>query len=287
MKSNLSNFLLFSLLCLTALTSFTKQADQDNNRDSDAIAATADDVEADETFTEISNDVTGVNGDIAFAETEVGNDIQAWDPLTTRCYTVTISPLTIGVWPKTVTLDFGTGCLGKDGKTRKGKIITVFTGPLRIPGSKATTTFDGYYVNDVHVEGTHVINNTSTADIRRFTRTITEGKLSKPNGNYILWNATHIHTQTTGLGTPAYHWDDEFDITGNAQGQNSRNGTVNSWTRTITAAVHKKANCRYFDKGAVGLTFNGYSGSIDFGNGVCDNKATLSYTGGTIDITLH
>jgi hypothetical protein len=287
MKSNHAIFLLSSLMTLFSLTSCQKQPTTDTTRQTDAIAATSDDVEADETYTEISNDVTGVNRDIAFTETEVGNDTRPWDPLTTRCYTVSISPLALGVFPKTVIIDFGTSCLGKDGKTRKGKIITVFTGPLRIPGSKATTTFDAYYVNDVHVEGTHVIDNNSTADIRRFTRTITDGKLSKPNGNYINWNATHTNIQTTGLGTPNYHWDDEFDITGNASGQNSRNGTVNNWTRTITSPVHKKANCRWFDKGTTALTFNGYSGTFDFGNGDCDNKAVLLYNGGSIEVTLH
>ena len=282
---NLKVFIPF-LAGMFILGACKKEVSNNTDKQQEVVTATADDVEADATFTSVSNDVTGVSGDIAFSETEIGNDTQPLDPLTTHCYTVTINPLAITVFPKTVTIDFGTGCLGKDGKTRKGKIITVFTGPLRIPGSKATTTFDGYYVNDVHVEGTHVIDNNSTADLRRFTRTITEGKLTKSNGNYILWNANHTNTQTTGLGTPLFHWDDEFDITGTANGQNSHNGTISTWTRTITTALHKKVNCKWFDKGQVALTFNGLSAKLDFGDGTCDNKAVVNYNGTNIDITL-
>ena len=271
MKSIVSKILILGFPGILFLASCKKEVSNNSSKQEEVVAATADDIEADETFTSVSNDVTGVSGDIGFAETEIGNDTQPPDPLSTRCYIITITPLTAGVFPKTVTIDFGAGCLGKDGRTRKGKIITIFSGPLRIPGSKATTTFDGYYVNDVHVEGTHVIENNSTADIRRFTRIITEGKLSKANGNYILWNANHTNTQTTGLGTPLLHWDDEFDITGGANGQNSRNGTINTWTRAITTALHKKANCKWFDAGVVALTLNGLSATLDFGNGTCDN----------------
>ena len=59
---------------------------------------------------------------------------------TSRCFTVTVSPKTRGVFPKTATIDFGTGCLGKDGKVRSGKIISVYTGPMFLSGNSVTIT---------------------------------------------------------------------------------------------------------------------------------------------------
>lgn len=286
MKTDALKALAFTSLCMLLVISCRKQVTETVTADAQVAVAASDDVEADATFTDVSNDVSGVNDDIGIAITEVGDDIQPGDPISAKCYTVTIDPLTPGVFPKTVTIDFGTGCLCKDGKTRKGQIITVFTGRLRVPGSKATTTFNGYYVNDVHVEGTHIIENNSTADIHRFTRTVVNGKLSKPGGNYIVWNGTHTSTQTTGLGTPNYYWDDEFDITGNASGESSRNGFTVTWTRSITEALHKKANCRWFDKGIITLSHNNHTATLDFGNGTCDNKATVAINGITKEITL-
>jgi hypothetical protein len=285
MKKLIKTGLLLSLVSLSMLPACRKAITQ-TTAASDVANVATDDVEADGTFTQVSNDVSGVSDDIGFAGTEVGNDITPANPLANHCYTVTIAPLTAGVFPKTVTIDFGTGCLCKDGRTRKGKIIAIFTGRLKIPGSKVTATFDGYYVNNVHVEGTLVIDNNSTADIKRFTRTVIDGKLSKPNGNYISWNANFTATQTTGLGTPNYYWDDEFDITGNASGQTNRSGNIVDWTRAIDQPLHKKVSCKWFDKGSVAVTINSKSGVIDFGNGTCDNKATITYNGITKEITL-
>jgi hypothetical protein len=246
----------------------------------------ADDAEADITFNQVSDDVGGINDDIGFTQTDIGSEDQPTDPTNTRCYTVTITKLTANDFPKQVVIDFGTGCLGRDGKTRKGKVITVYTGRLRVPGSKATTTFDGFYVNAVHVEGTHTIQNNSTSSVRVITRTVENGKLSRPNGNYILWNATHTNTQVAGLGTPNFHFDDAFSITGNVSAENSRNGVVNTWSRSITSPLQKKATCRWFDAGTVSITRKGQTGTLDYGTGTCDNKATITFNNNSRTITL-
>src|SRR4051794_11170014 len=94
-----------------------KQVDNSNSTETAAvIAAYTDDEEADATYTDVYNSVSGVNEDIAIAETDVGADTQPTDPLGSHCYTITINPATAGVFPKTVTIDFGAGCLCKDGK---------------------------------------------------------------------------------------------------------------------------------------------------------------------------
>lgn len=204
-----------------------------------------------------------------------------------RCFKVTREPGTPGVFPKTITIDFGAGCTCKDGHIRKGKIVTVYTGRMIVPGSKATTTFVDYYVDSVKVEGTHEIANNSTQQSRIFTRTVTDGKLSKPNGNYIKWSATHTNTQTAGLGTPLYPLDDEFDITGPAQGENKHGADIFTWSRSITKALHKKFTCRWFVSGTITITRNGNTGTFDYGNGDCDNRATLTIGSSVKEITLH
>ena len=288
MKNNVKPLFSLILCFFIFLTSCKKQVNESTSTDTEAVvAAYSDDIEADITYNDVYNSVSGVNDDIGITETDIGADTETPNPLTPHCYTITITPATAGIFPKTVTIDFGAGCLCRDGKTRKGKIATVFTGRLKVPGSKATTTFDGYYVNDVHVEGTHTIQNNSTTDIRIIKRTVQDGKLSKPNGNFILWNASHTRTQTAGLGTPNYHWDDEFSITGNANGQNNRNGVTNTWSHLIVNPLHKKVSCKWFDNGSVSISHNTHHTAVlDYGDGTCDNKATVTFNGITKTITL-
>ena len=76
------------------------------------------------------------------------------------CATVTVTPQ-LG-FPKTIVIDFGTGCSSNNGTTRKGKINVVLSDSLRKSGSTAVMTFVGYYVNRFQKEGTITWTNIST-----------------------------------------------------------------------------------------------------------------------------
>jgi len=229
----------------------------------------------------------GIGGNIGmgiFSSANTGNGFRE-DSTHERCFTVTISPKERGVFPKTVTIDFGNGCLGKDGKLRKGKIITVYTGKMHIPGSKATTTFDGYMVDSFHVEGTHIVQNVSSSNQRAWNRRVVDGKITNTNsGKWVSWNCDKTHTQVEGNGTPFWPFDDVFNITGSAKGEKS-NG--NSWSAEVSTPLVRKFICYWIVSGTVNITHNGVSGVLDYGNGECDNKATITVNGVVKDITLR
>src|SRR5882762_7412480 len=101
------------------------------------------------------------------------------------CATVTITPL-VG-FPKTIVVDFGTACTSPSGVVRSGKINIVLTDSLRLSGSSATMTFTNYYVSGFKREGTIVWLNTSSGPgTKSWRRTVTDGKITAPNGNYWL-----------------------------------------------------------------------------------------------------
>jgi len=200
-----------------------------------------------------------------------------------RCFTVTVVPQQPGVFPKTVTIDFGSGCLGHNGKLRKGKIITVFTGKMRVPGSKATTTFDGYKVDSMAVTGTHEVVNNSTSSNLSFTTRVIEGKLAWDSGRWVKWSNTRTVTQLEGNGTPFWPLDDIFSVTGAGKGENSKG---KSWGHEVIEPLIKKFTCRWISKGVLRIKFNDKSGLLNFGTGDCDNKATLTVNGTTKIITL-
>ena len=225
---------------------------------------------------------TGTN--ILYRTSDVGR-IASPDP-SNHCYTVTVDPKGVNLFPKTVTLDFGSGCTGIDGKVRSGKIITVFSGPMRVAGSKATTTLMDYNVDSFMVEGTHIIENTSTSNKMAWTVSITDGKITNTDsGRWIKWDAVHEHTQTEGNGTPLNPLDDVFEITGNSNGSNS-NG--NSWSTDITQPLMRRFICQWREKGEITITrkSNTITAVLDYGDGTCDNKATITINGITKTINL-
>src|SRR5262245_54777108 len=65
---------------------------------------------------------------------------------TSTCATVTVNPTGAGVFPKTLTIDFGTGCTSATGVTRKGKVIAVFSDYVHVTGATMAVSFENYYV---------------------------------------------------------------------------------------------------------------------------------------------
>ncbi|MDP4283596.1 MAG: hypothetical protein Q8891_04170 [Bacteroidota bacterium] len=202
-----------------------------------------------------------------------------------RCFTVTVEPKTLHVFPKVVTIDFGSGCLGKDGKLRKGKIISTYSGPMFVPANTVSTTFEDYNVDSFKIEGTLSVENTSTANAISWTVKVDSGKITNTlNGFWRKWDGIREHTQTEGNSTPLNLLDDVYQITGNAKGANSNS---NSWSSTITQPLIRKFTCPWIDQGQVKINRNANSAILDFGDGTCDNKATITINGVSHIISLH
>ncbi len=297
---NLSNWLMaLSFIGAVTFTSCQKDISSSTVQDDPQELTTTqtvsnDDAEAEAEFDDVFNITMDVKA------SDVGDDIGLGDGTSgiygrtmengrvdssNRCFTVSVVPNTPGLFPKTVTVDFGTGCLGRDGKLRKGKIVTIYTGPMRIPGSKASTTFVNYSVDTFKIEGTHITENTSTSNFQSFNVKVVDGKITNINtGHWKKWNSNKTITQTEGNGTPGFPLDDVYKITGNANGLNSAG---NTWSSAITEPLIKKFTCRWIVKGTVRITRNGNLAVLDYGNGNCDNQAVITINGVSHIITLH
>jgi hypothetical protein len=252
-------------------------------------------------FDDVYDNVMGVNTEVGLggvgifgrvaSTTGRGSGLDSVPP----CVTVTITPQQTGVFPKTVTLDFGQGCYSHN-HLRSGKIKTVYSGPLREPGNSATTTFDNFKVDSVSVEGTHKITNTtastSGSNQRQFKIDITAAKLTRPNGDYTEWTATRTQTQIEGNGT-LLPTDDVLSVQGISHGRVKRASLIVLWNSEITEPLIKKYSCRWISKGRVRTIREGLPANtpwvnlLDYGTGVCDNQATLTINGNTQQITLH
>lgn len=267
-----------------------------------ALFTSESEAESEVMYDDVYDNVLGVNTELGFGgvgifgrvATSAGGREARLDTVPS-CVTVTITPLQPGVFPKTVTLDFGAGCFSH-GHLRSGKIKTVYTGPLREAGSSATTTFDNFKIDSVKVEGTHKISNTtnttSGANQRQFKIEVINGKLTKPNDNYTEWDAVRTQTQIEGNGTLS-PVDDILSVRGTAHGRVKRGNLIVLWGSEITEPLIKKFTCRWISKGRIRTVRDGLPANtpwvavLDYGTGTCDNQATLTINGNTQQITLH
>ena len=180
-------------------------------------------------------------------------------------------------FPKTITIDFGTGCTSVDGFTRKGKIIIVLSDSVHVTGATAEMTFDNYHVQDFKIEGIITWTNTSSPNGISWTREIENGKVTAPGGNY-YWLHVGMKTvvQTAGASTPLNFLDDVYSVTGNHTVTNPQGA---SRSATVTEALEKKVICHNVSKGKIKLQGPNHYAIIDYGNGDCDRAATISIDG--------
>ena len=226
-------------------------------------------------LTEDANDVLNETAvQYNFSGSRTTESVQTTNILS--CATVTVTPLQ--GFPKTVVIDFGTGCTSTNGIIRKGKINVTISDSLRKSGSVAVMTFDGYYVSGYKKEGTITWTNTSQGGTRSWQRKVENGKITAPDGSYWLHTALKNITQTAGSSTPNNLLDDVYSITGTSTVTNS-SGV--SRTSTILQALEKQTTCSNIDKGQVKIQGPNHYAILDYGDGTCDNVATLSIDGGT------
>jgi hypothetical protein len=276
----------------------------DNRQEEFASQASSEaDAESDDIFNEVFDNVMGVNADVAFGGTGVFGQMNpgtsGGTARLTACPDVTITHLSsANPFPVKVVMDFGTGCTGRDGRTRSGKIVTEYSNRLFIPGAIAKTTFIEYKVDSIKVQGTHTITNQSepptnaNCPTHKWKVTVEDAKLSKPNGNYVEWRSTKTIQQLEGRCTPFIPLDDIYEIRGSSGGKVKRGDLLIAWNSEITEPLIKKFTCRWLVKGIirtarVNLTTNSpWVATINYGTGDCDNKAVATINGITHNITL-
>lgn len=189
--------------------------------------------------------------------------------------------------PRTLIIDYGTSnCSCGDGKTRRGRIVTTYTGKYRDVGTVITHTFDNYYVNNHKIEGTKTVTNQGLngSGNTHFSIVVTGGKILKYDGGIITWESTRDREWIAGESTVLNFLDDEYKITGTASGTKS-DGV--SFTATIGIPLHVKLNCRWITAGSIAITPSGKATrTIDYGNGDCDNNATVTINTITRPINL-
>ena len=211
-----------------------------------------------------------------------GQSVSDWDHDTCAYITYTLS--NDSSYVSSIVVDYGTtGCEWR-GRIRKGKINISLTGRMINQGSVATVTLENFSVDDFPVTGTKTITSngidfSNLSDITYgYEVQVTNAQVTTPDGTAsFTWNANRTTTWHINAGYVL------FD--GTANGVN-----VDGTAFTITTETPLKAitGCSRIVSGILKVTPQGYeTRTLDYGNGTCDNQATVSVGEQTFTITLN
>ena len=185
---------------------------------------------------------------------------------------------------KSITIDWGTeNCDCNDGKQRRGKLITTFTGKYRDPGTVITHTPVDYYVDDNHIEGNKTVTNSGlNSSLQPYFTITVNGKVTMTNGDVFNYTSDRVRTWTAGVGTLLNFMDDEYELTGTAEASST---TGEGYSLTITSPLRVSVGCAFVTKGTMEFTPVGkLVRVIDYGDGTCDNIFTVTVAGVTYTI---
>lgn len=199
--------------------------------------------------------------------------------ITFTCATITVDNSNPGEFPKTFTVDFGsTGCTN-NGLTRTGTLTITLSDYLSNNGSTMTIVRgNDYFINGYKLEGTIVYQNTTTnPNIPSWSRNLTNGKITSPAGNFYTYTDTR-NVELIAGGSTATLTDNTYRANSGTRTVNRSNGT--SLTSTIATPLIKAFNCNFISEGSLSLQGSFLNGTLDFGNGACDNIAVYTHSNG-------
>jgi hypothetical protein len=194
---------------------------------------------------------------------------------------------------KTITLDFGTECVGRYGRTRSGKVLITFNGTFDDDMANRTITFDNYFVDNRQIEGTVLLKNFNRDEqgILSATREVVDYKVTFPGGDSYTMSGSTTRSWISGEGDEI-RGNEVVQVTGSYEGINS-NGV--EFKREITTPVIADFACWTSGgflrtSGVIQMTITNSvrtrTRTLDYGDGTCDNTATVTVNGKTYTITI-
>jgi len=165
-------------------------------------------------------------------------------------------------------INFGTSnCLCNDQKYRRGIIKILYS------KNKANVKLntENYYVNNNKIDATRSLQYVSST---YFVITSTTSVLFADSSQTVTESSTRTINWIEGNSTSQDKSDDVFVVSGSGSGTN-HDGVA--YTVNITSPLYRAGSCSYIKKGVVEIKpANKLARKIDFGEGACDNLATLS-----------
>jgi hypothetical protein len=163
-------------------------------------------------------------------------------------------------------------------------MIVAIDRPWDSVGCVMVVTLDSFYVGAINFTGTTTITRTATD---QFTLSLPDGHCSKSGANPwdIDWTTSKTIRWTSG--TQNSQQSQVVEVYGTNTGVD-RNGQAFTVDVPASTPVVRSLDCPWITSGVVTLTPDGKSArTIDFGNGNCDNRGTITIEGNTFEFTMQ
>jgi hypothetical protein len=196
------------------------------------------------------------------------------------CATITIDTISK---PHTIKYDYGSGCVGSDGKTRAGVVTVSFDNQdIRVVNNVWAVTYQGYTGGSFsNLNGSVSFTNTGT----------------NVNGNLVLVQAGN-YVYSSGAATDtininySYEWiagetssplsDLQFKITGSCTGASSTGQTASNTITSPLTKNMKTPGCNFFVSGKTHSVAPGKTIDTDYGTpGGCSGLMAVTQNGMT------
>ena len=216
-----------------------------------------------------------ISAEVLYSSTDCERD---WTQIVGDCAVITESSTT---FPKTVTIDFGDGCVDFHGKTRTGKIIIIISDDIHNEGATRDISFENFSIEGMEITGYKNATNIGLSS-SGFVLIKETGEVSVTKDD-LTRTKTYEHLREWIRGSETCEKeDDEFLITG--EGTMTGGKCKGTGTHKIITPLHlAPGSCEYILSGSIEFEKGKRrSGTIDFGNGSCDNVATLTTKKGKV-----
>ena len=264
-----TTFFAFAVIGLLSLTTSCGKKESDAT---EVSTIASDDSAADNSFADLKD---------AGDQAGITNTTKGYDKSKDSCIKVSVVSYDSIAKKLKLVVDFGlTDCICKDSKARRGKINIEYTGTIGLVGSEVVYTPVKYYVNSYGVSGTKTLK---VIEKLTYSVKVENGKVTKPDGSYITWVSDRERKMVAGDDTPLNILDDSYEITGTSSGVNSAG---KSYSFTTQTPLLKSIGCQWIKSGKLEIKREGKKDAvIDYGDGTCDDKATLNVGTWTKEIT--
>ena len=189
-------------------------------------------------------------------------------------------------WPRSWTFSYtDEECVDCFGNTKLGSVNVVLTDFWKNEGSSRTVTFEDFYINGNKLEGTRNILNTGVNELQNptFERNFLEASYSRADTATMTWESYRDVEMIAGYESFIVA-DDEYMVSGSASGVNFEGS---SFTATVTDELYYKKCSLFPVSGSITIEIEGESSIyISYGEGECDNLATMTINDVTTEITL-
>jgi hypothetical protein len=217
----------------------------------------------------------------AFEENE-GETLQLVTSLFPSCATITISPNGDGTGM--IIIDFGSSCQLNNGAMVSGAINLDYLAIVNA-SRNITYTYENFTYNGHGVAGGGTIQRELSNNNGNPQSTVTENITVSFQGSDITGTRVGVRTTEWVEGFGSGTWEDNvYHINGNWETTLS-----NGFSRTgeVIETLVKKLSCLYLVEGTLEVNQSILNGVLNFGDGECDNQATLTINGIAYPIVLN